>query len=73
MPQEEKTLIGLPTLTQQHPTYRGSVLSADTRLGKAMGLTIPLINAFVITAIAQRWSGLHTPDSSFCDLGSVRG
>ena len=35
------------------------------RVTRPVELIIPLGIALVITAIAQRWSGLDTPDSSF--------
>ena len=44
---------------------RVSSQSRSTRIARAQELLIPLAIALAITAIAQRWSGLDTPDSSF--------
>ena len=44
---------------------RVSNQSWSTRITRAHELLIPLAIALAITAIAQRWSGLDTPDSSF--------
>jgi hypothetical protein len=47
------------------PEAQASAPTRERALRAAAPVAIPLAIALAITSIAQRWSGLDTPDSSF--------
>ena len=56
-----------------HGTATPSATQARTQCRRRTELLIPIAIAIAITAIAQRWSGLDTPDSSFYATLSLFG